>query len=142
LPWPGTETVAAFSGPAQCPADAVSIHAKLFSIERVNCQSSGQQWDFFENAEDGNSLYVRQKKTGNKEVKIFADILFLWTVNGVCLVSCLLNPKADLRPSFISKFSGNSPTRVLTWDEKCRLAVERLGRAGIFQHLSQQPSGG
>ena len=79
---------------------------------------------------------MRQKKTGNKEVKIFADILFLWMVNGVCLVSCLLNPKVDLRPSFISKFS-DSPTRVLTWDEKCRLAVERLGRAGIFQHLSQ-----
>jgi hypothetical protein len=34
------------------------------------------------------------KKTGNKEVKIFADILFLWTVNGVCLVSCFLNPKS------------------------------------------------
>ena len=45
-------------------------------------------------------MYVRQKKTGNKEVKIFADILFLWTVNGVCLVSCFLNPKVDLRPSF------------------------------------------
>ena len=33
--WLGTETVAAFSGPARCPADAVSIHAKLFSNERV-----------------------------------------------------------------------------------------------------------
>ena len=55
-----------------------------------------------------NSLYVRQNKTGsNKEDKIFADILFLWMVSGVCLVSCLLYPKVDLRPSFISKFSGN-----------------------------------
>ena len=35
LPWLGTKTVAAFSGPARCPADAVSIHAKLFSNERV-----------------------------------------------------------------------------------------------------------
>ena len=70
---------------------------------------------------------MRQKKTGNKEVKIFADILFLWTVNGVCLVSCFLNPKVDLRPSFISGFSGNSPTRA---DMECKVSAGsgRLGR--------------
>ena len=49
--WLGTETVAAFSGPARCPTNAVSTHAKLFSNERVKLPViSVQQWDFFENA--------------------------------------------------------------------------------------------
>ena len=76
---------------------------------------------------------MRQKKTGNKEVKIFADILFLWTVNGVCLVSCLLNPKVDLRPSFTTGFNGNSPTRA---DMECKVSagsgrLDRLEFSGI-----------
>ena len=37
LPWPGSEPVAAFSGPCSGPSRRGLIHAKLFSSKRVNC---------------------------------------------------------------------------------------------------------